>query len=340
MISPKNKNLGFALFYIASIALIILYFTFLKDKSPLKSTVPQSGFGLAQKEIMNEADLLFNQMKDLQKLDERYSALFVQSEVTPAMDSIDTEISNKEFIFKSIVDSFAGKADALSVGDDKKLFDKFNAFFKQTLENRRTIGNIRYALAAGNFNLDSGQQKLLRMNSDIILKNDRIAELEKQLASNRNFDSGRTAGIVNVSQTLQNSLTDEQQKNTALTNANNLLRENIVSLNGEMEGYRQTIATTKANDDSKAGEVAKETIDAIDTRVEDLNAELQLARVDCNLSRADVKQIISNSRQRKELLSQALGVLNTLSKSDNADIQNKAKAKIRELYRITETVRD
>lgn len=331
----KNKNvLGFAIFYVASVALIILYFTFLKDKSSAQKTNTETAANTdVQKPLLIESDSLIDQLKKLQKLDERYSALFVQSKVTPAMDSIDTEISAKEYIFNNIIDSFEKKNNAAYTGPQKELYKKITDYFKQSLENRRTIGNIRYALAAGNFDLDSGQQRWLKLHSDLILKDNRIEELEKQLATNTSTSQSSVATADHESNlSLRDALSDEQKKNETLANANRLLKQSVNSLNTDLIKYRN--GTSKNNNTVSAEDNSTKKM------VEDLNAEIQLAKVDCNLSRADVKQIISNSRQRKELLSDALKVLNDLSNSQSADIRTKTKQRLTELHRITETVRD
>jgi hypothetical protein len=71
-----------------------------------------------------------------------------------------------------------------------------------------------------------------------------------------------------------------------------------------------------------------------------LNAELRLAEVNCELSRADARQVVYNSRQRQELLTDALSILTQLEQSPDAEIQKKARQKMVELRSIVSTVHD
>ena len=81
-------------------------------------------------------------------------------------------------------------------------------------------------------------------------------------------------------------------------------------------------------------------VNSLEQKVQDLNADLYFAKVDCNLSRADAQQIISNARQRKELLSESLAMLTSLSASGDAGIQKKAKEKIAHLNHIATALHD
>ena len=78
----------------------------------------------------------------------------------------------------------------------------------------------------------------------------------------------------------------------------------------------------------------------LEKRVSDLNTEIRLAQVDCNLSRVDATQIISNSKQRKALLSDALNTLNTLAVNGDATVKRKVLDKINRLNQVSSTFRD
>lgn len=77
-----------------------------------------------------------------------------------------------------------------------------------------------------------------------------------------------------------------------------------------------------------------------DNKIEELNIELRLAQVDCNLTRADAGQIISKSKQRRQLLSEALCILTNLSAADNAIAQKKIRDKITRLNQVAKNYRD
>ncbi|MEO6837600.1 MAG: hypothetical protein ABI185_04385 [Ginsengibacter sp.] len=289
----------------------------------------KEGISMAQEQLLNESDILLLKLKQLQKADELYASLFIQSKVTPAMDSVDTKISTEEAKFKNVIDSFNQKKDSYS-GRDKDLFQKMNDYFEQSFESRRSIGNIRYALAEGNFNLDDNQQKWLKLNSDLIAKNNRIEELQNSLNS-KNEKAASVAALSNSSETVSLKATLQLQRSE-----NENLKNKINSLNNTISGLQSNLA-------KKGNSVANnsENISSSNSKkVEILNDQIELANINCNLIRADVQQIISNSKQRQKLLSDALANLNNLSKSNNPEIKNEVNIKLKELQRIAETVRD
>lgn len=323
----NKKNVAFAIFYLASIALVILFFTFFNHKKPsakIANTIENNSE--PQKQLLTETDILLNKLIELQKADERYASLFVQSSVTPAMDSVDTQISIYEANFKNVIDSFSQTENNYS-GNNKILFNKINEYFKQTLENRRAIGNIRYALAAGNFSLDSNQKKWLKLNSDLLAKNKRIEELENLLQSNSDNINSQIEKSNAELAPLQATINRQQIENDNL-------KQNIKSLN-------TTISTLQSNLAAKATNSTQNQTSSADLeKIQQLNDEIQLAKISCNLTRADAQQIISNSKERKELLTDALQSLINLSKSSNPEIRQKANSKLKELQRIAGTIRD
>ncbi|MBC8034858.1 MAG: hypothetical protein H7Y03_11975 [Chitinophagaceae bacterium] len=127
----------------------------------------------------------------------------------------------------------------------------------------------------------------------------------------------------------------ESQYTSILSMINTLKKENeslTAKINKLSTGNSTITNEMLKNEKSRAALLEK--------RISDLNAELRFAKVDCNLTRADVTQIISNSKQRKELLAEALASLNNLSRSDDAVIAQKAKEKFQRLNNIAKTVRD
>lgn len=326
--SGNKKNIAFAIFYLVSILLVILFFTFFYPKKPIaKITNTIEKNSEPQKQLLTETDILLNGLLRLQKADEHYASLFAQSSVTPAMDSVDTQISIEESDFKNVIDSFTQNENNYS-GNGEILFKKINEYFKQTLENRRAIGNIRYALAAGNFDLDSNQKKWLKMNRDLIAKNKRIDELENLLQS----DSDKTNSQI---EKLKAEIVPLQATTNRQQSENDNLKQNIKSLTATIATLQSNLAAKESN--SKKNQ---ETSAANLEKIQQLNDEIQLANISCNLTRADAQQIISKSKERKELLTNALQSLITLSKSDNPEIRQQANGKLKELRRIAGTIRD
>lgn len=326
-ITGNKKNVAFAIFYLASIALVILFFTFFNHKkSSPKIANSIENTSEPQKQLLTETDILLNKLIELQKADERYASLFVQSSVTPAMDSVDTQISIEESNFKNVIDSFSQKENNYS-GTDEMLFKKINEYFNQTLENRRAIGNIRYALAAGNFDLDSNQKKWLQLNSDLIAKNKRIKELENLLQSNTGDINTQTNKSNAEITSLKATINKQQSENDNLS-------QNIKSLNTTISNLQSKLAAKETNSNQN------QTSSADLEKIQQLNDEIQLAKISCNLTRADAQQIISNSKERKALLTDALQSLINLSRSSNPEIRQQANGKLKELQRIAGTIRD
>lgn len=75
-------------------------------------------------------------------------------------------------------------------------------------------------------------------------------------------------------------------------------------------------------------------------RTSELSDELRFAQVDCNLSRADARQMVYNAKQRKDLLTDALAALNDLARSQDPEVQKKARERIILLRSIASSVHD
>ncbi len=79
---------------------------------------------------------------------------------------------------------------------------------------------------------------------------------------------------------------------------------------------------------TNSGEISfKNKVGGLQQKVDELNAELRLARVDCNLSKVDAAQIIFNAKQRKQPPTESSGILKSLSDTDNAGIKKKVQVK-------------
>jgi hypothetical protein len=79
---------------------------------------------------------------------------------------------------------------------------------------------------------------------------------------------------------------------------------------------------------------------ALEKETLELADQLRFAEVDCNLSRADARQVVYNDRQRQDLLSEALHILNDLSGSSDPGVKRKAKEKLILLKNIADMVHD
>ena len=111
----------------------------------------------------------------------------------------------------------------------------------------------------------------------------------------------------------------------------------LITDNNHLTDQVTKLASNKnKQDDDPTGDQ----VNLLNGQIDDLNAELILQRIDCNLTRANGKDIIYNARQRKDLLQESLASLKTLSTSNNPLIQRKVKNKLQLLQNIASTVRD
>ncbi|MDQ6761795.1 MAG: hypothetical protein M3015_04100 [Bacteroidota bacterium] len=86
--------------------------------------------------------------------------------------------------------------------------------------------------------------------------------------------------------------------------------------------------------------VSLDKLKSLNDKIDGLNAELSLAKIDCNLTRANGKDIIYNSRQRRDLPEESLTSLKNLANTGNPVIQRMVKEKMQLLQNIAATVRD
>ncbi len=137
-------------------------------------------------------------------------------------------------------------------------------------------------------------------------------------------------------------LTDSNVGNsTVAALENNIASLNSLNSNLRRENERLLHLQDERVKNSQTAEVQwKEKNGTLQSRMQDLQAELLLARVDCNLSRVDATDIISTSKQRKQLLTEASGILTSLANSSSPDLKSKVKQKILKLNQVAANTRE
>lgn len=153
-------------------------------------------------------------------------------------------------------------------------------------------------------------------------KDNRILALEDQLrlqkqSTSDNSSNASEVQLKNEIQVLQAGLRKEEEKISSLLALNNSLTKDNNRLTAQFNDLKSN--TSSLPKGQEGPESSKN--NNLQSKIDDLDAELKFAKIDCNLSRADAKQIISNFRQRKDLLQESLNTLNTLSHSNNITIQ-------------------
>jgi hypothetical protein len=191
---------------------------------------------------------------------------------------------------------------------------------------------MRNALAMQNSSFSTDEKAMLTMQDALSQKESMISELKNtlklQAKTNSNLANGKNDNNAELSKnisTLENTL-------AALTASNNSLKNDHDRLLKQQNENSKNAGTNET--------MLKEKTVALQQKVDALNTELQLAQVDCNLSRVDAAQIISNAKQRKQLLSEASYILTNLSATANDDVKKKVKDKIVRLNQVAANSRE
>ncbi|MEJ7589092.1 MAG: hypothetical protein WKI04_16165 [Ferruginibacter sp.] len=218
-----------------------------------------------------------------------------------------------------------------------KLFRNIISSYRSVLQNRQSAGSLRNALSQDDQSLNTDQMATLRMQNELQEKNNRIALLlneVKEMAastSKNTIPSADEQAKENIA-ALIGSVNEQEGQINALRKANNNLKEEKDRLLKQVSEASKPI--------TPAGPSLQNKVAGMQQKIDELNAELRLAQVDCNLLRVDAAKIISNSRQRKELLSEASEILTSLAQSEDAAIRRKAQDKIIRLNKVAENSRD
>lgn len=344
LVNKKKLNSRFGFFYILSIVLLALIFSGLWNmyyqSNAISSNITRSGDNADANEILKQDELLHAGLKRLQQLDDSYALFVIDAADSHRLDSLNRVIENIETALSNSIDSIAHEKKTFNNVLNMVKRDSLVSAFKLALNSRTSLGYIRTALSGSNSNFSEDQRRLLQLKLDVENKNKRIVALEKQLMAQQSAkvtaappEPKSRANQENEVLREQNKMHEElisrlQAANTSLTKSNSRLTQQVADVRSSIslnEGQSKT-------DQKKT--------DNLENKIIDLEAELEFAKIDCNLSRADAKQIISNSKQRKQLLQESLNSLSNLSHSSNLSTQRTAKEKLSRLQSIVATIRD
>lgn len=343
----RNKTkIKFAGLYLAAILLIIvIVLAFWKSgpalNLPQKTAATTDNKNTLEHQIVISDALLHFRLRQLQALDAAYYALFLTDTTVPAdrLNSTSKMIADAEEAFQKTIDSINLEGEKYRSADKENRFENMMGAFKAALQNRRSTNIIQTVLINKKNGLNTEQQNLLKWQNELLEKDNRIAELEHQLKAKTNIPAAGTTenndDLERRNENLRTALNVMDTKVGVLTKLTNELKQDNDRLTSQLKEQHTAKGTTENTEATLQVRNA-----TLQRRLEELTTELSFAKVDCNLSRADAKQIISNSRQRKDLLTEALHALNVLSKSDNIAVQQKAKEKMDQLNRLATTLRD
>ncbi|MEO7533932.1 MAG: hypothetical protein ABIU30_08805 [Ferruginibacter sp.] len=336
IILERNKY-KFASVYILSVILVAAIFVALWNmfSTPKPaSALQQQAATVDEIAILKQDEMLHVQLENLQQLDAKYKMLLATSETKLSLDNVEKEISVAETSFGNLLDTLANQKTSLKSTASQEKWEKMTAAFKSVLDSRKSTGYMRGPLSGNVKQLSTSEKDVLKMKLELDNKNHQIIALENQIKNQQNSLANNTTGTTSPTQfeqqvtALRANLSKEKESTAAQLYINSRLTTQLIELKASY-----------ASVDEKR-KLEQGVNDILIDKLDDLDAKLLLAKIDCNLSRADAKQIISNSKQRKELLQESLSTLNSLAHSSNPSVQTKAKEKLNQLKGIVATIRD
>jgi len=331
----------FASFYLVSLVLLGIIFIALwtGTRNKKEKAVVQAKALSENQQLLDADQSLHANLRELQRLDEQFIFILSDSAMlknphsrSDSLEKLSSTIYDTEQIFSKAIEHAERITDSTFSPADKEMAAGMVSNFKTALNTHKAVSNLSMVLAARSLT-GNDMQVITKWQNELQKKDNRIKTLEEQVKKVTNEKTTAQLLFINSKQANpgQKIAGDLETKNSYLQNVNKALKEDNDRLLAEIVKINQL----QENGDA----VSKEKSD-LERRVKDLTGELSLAQVDCNLSRADAKQIVYNSKQRKDLLAEALSVLNNLSQTGSATLQKKVKEKTIQLQTIANTVRD
>jgi chromosome segregation ATPase len=348
---PKNaaerrkRLLTFAGLYAASVILIFFIFSAFGvhlstgDQKPINQGYDPPV--TANSDIFQADSLLHAKLRQLQQSDDVYTLLRTDSSSQSKKNDAAANVALYESAFKKALDSIDQVTTGYT-GDRVTTYETMLNSFTSILNNRETLKNIQASMAPGKTVLSSGQQDMLQLKTQLAQKDNDLARMDAEIKALREKDpatvkaAGADEAQKGETELLKTAFADQQKEYNEFKDKYNRLKVENSSLASQVVEYKKAAAAQNENQSN----AAENKISTLQQKVQDLNADLYFAKIDCNLSRADAQQIISNARQRKELLSESLAMLNSLSTSGDAGIQKRAKEKIVRLNHIATALHD
>jgi hypothetical protein len=275
---------------------------------------------------------LQSKLAALQSLDKQFAESITSENFITKSDSINGLIQLQEAALATAIEQYSQQENNFTDTVINEGINKMIAAYKATLDSRTANSKMRNALAMQNSSFSTDEKAMLTMQDALSQTESMISELKNtlklQAKTNSNLANGKNDNNAELSKnisTLENTL-------AALTASNNSLKNDHDRLLKQQNENSKNAGTNET--------MLKEKTVALQQKVDALNTELQLAQVDCNLSRVDAAQIISNAKQRKQLLSEASYILTNLSATANDDVKKKVKDKIVRLNQVAANSRE
>lgn len=285
--------------------------------------------------LLANNNILAGRINSLQQLDQKFADQLSGAGDKKILDSVNLQIFVQEEILRGSIDSIFLNSTRQPDSNLNNLSNNIIASYRSILNNRQAITGLRNAINLNSTNLSPDKKVLLKLQNELQQKNNQLLSLESSI-KNKVTENNNTVQKEDIQEenttSLKKNIADLENKVYWLTSTNYTLKQ---------DNDKMLKVQTEALKNSSINEsTSKNSTVVLQQKVDGLEAELRLARVDCNLTRVDASQIISNSRQRKELLSEASGILTSLSKSGDAGIKKKVQDKIVRFNQVAANSRD
>lgn len=330
--NEKTKKLFlFSLSLVTVMALVFLLGSSLKEGGGKPgnepAAMPASVTGTDK--LIRISENLQQQLLVLQQLDGQYAAVIADTAFAAKADSLNKLIVREEAAFGQAVEAAGEEGNVIADDKVKEAVKKMITAYRLLAESRQSAGIIRNIAAVNGGSLAPDEKQLLHLQNELMEKSSRIASLEATMMRQQNMkpvmENSNTAALLENIAALESKLTALHTSNAGLKQEN----ERLQQLQADM-----------LKNAGSAEKILKEKNISLQQRIDDLDAEIQLVKVDCNLNRVDATQIISNAKQRRQLLNEASDILTNLSASSNAEISRKVKEKVSKLNRVAGNYRE
>ena len=291
--------------------------------------------------LLNQDQALHEGLMNLDQLDMNYSKMLMDAADPNSLDSLNNLISLAEKDFGNQIDRMYAGRNSFTIPSNAVKSDSTIHAFLSALNYRKGNNSLRMAFLGDNESLAGDTLAVLKLQVAVQNKEDSIRNLLQEMKYQNQFSSTAfksptiTTGPDTDLYELQRDVRIQQDSLNNIVNLYNAATKANKNLTTQLNKLQ-----AGANSSNALAEVMPEKINSLNQQIDDLNAELALSHIDCNLTRANGKDIIYNSRQRKDLLEESLRSLKNLSASDNPTIQRKVKDKMQLLQNIATTVRD
>lgn len=337
----KKWNRRFVLIYAGTIILMSLLFGafWLYYHPANRSDTQKISANEAEVNYLVERDaMLHENLRKIDDLEMQYANLIMESADSSDLDSLDVLITDEETSFGNMLDRLYNDKNMFSDSENEARSDSIIFAFLSELSFRKSNHSFLTVFMKSNTSKDTNLVSFLHYT--IANKDDTINHLRKEVNIANTpgmtiFPPFQSSAGENLNKSVSQSLL--QKKSDSIEN---LLYLYSGSLKESRDLATQLSQLRSENKTVTTAAVEKGKIEDLNNKVDDLYAELALAKVDCNLTRANGKEIIYNSKQRKDLLETSLRTLKNLAVNDNPVIQRKVKEKMQLLKDIAATVRD